>query len=202
MHEFLKGIEIPGWMGEAEMEYLHNMVLNGSDDGLFVEVGTWKGLSTAAMYTARHGNQRIVTIDSWLGQEDIRWGTHKECLNRDVFMDFMEYMSALDLYPTWYKPNQKRGGCLYLRALSKDAAQLFDDGSLYRLFIDGDHTGVGADIDYFLPKLGPDAIVLGHDWNWGGVKEQVEERVRVTEIIGDMWIAEPFVKGENLHMPG
>jgi len=193
MHEFLKGIEIPGWMGEAEMEYLHNMVLEAPDDALIVEVGTWKGLSTAAMYTAIHGNQRIVTIDSWLGQEDIRWGTHKECLDRDVFLDFMGYMTELGIGLSWYNPRSK--GCLYLRALSKDAAQLFDDGSIYRLFIDGDHTGVGADIDYFFPKLAPDAIVLGHDWNWGGVKEQVEERVHVIEIIGDMWIAEPLKSG-------
>lgn len=192
MVEYRSPIEIPGWMGQPELNYLYNMVLQAPPDALIVELGAWKGLSTAALYEAMHDRQTVVTVDTWLGQADLREEAHHEVLERDVFLEFMYYMDQIGVQPIWWSPDQV--GACYLRALSVDAATLFQDGSVAKLFIDCDHGAVGEDIDRFLPKMAPEAEISGHDWNWGNVKHQVEERLVVTDVIGDIWIAAPLTR--------
>lgn len=184
MDEYIK--EIPGWMGIAELNYLHELVKTGPSDALYVELGAWMGLSTAAEYTAIHGDQTVVAIDSWLGQEDLRFEAHSEITKSDVFLTFLYHMNKLNVTPEWYTPDKH--GATYLRMLADDAATLFADGSIYRVIIDCDHRFVGHDIDKWEPKLRPDGKFCGHDWNWEGVKKQVEQRLTVEMVIGDLWI--------------
>jgi len=179
---------IPGWMGDAELEYLHNMVAEAPEDALIVELGAWKGKSTAALYTAMYGNQSVVTIDSWLGQADLRFDAHREVLDQDVFLEFMNHMEHLGVKPEWYRPD--RAGAQYIRALTADALTLFPDHGIKRAFVDADHEAVGTDVDILMPKLASDAILCGHDWNWGNVKEQLESRVTIVEVVGDLWVAD------------
>jgi len=180
--------EIPGWMGDAELEYLYNMVKDGPADALFVEIGAWKGLSTGAMYKAIHGNQVVCTVDSWLGQADLRFTSHGEVTTSDVFLRFLEHMHDLNIKPQWYAPFVT--GPTYLRMLSEDAVNLFEGKSIYRLMVDGDHQAVGKDIDLWRYKVRPDGKICGHDWNWTGVMDQVEARLVIQEVIGDLWVAE------------
>ena len=180
--------KIPGWMGDAELDYLYNMVKYGPPDALFVEIGAWKGLSTGAMFKGIHGNQTVCTVDSWLGQEDLRFKEHSEVITSDVFLQFMNYMRELEVDPLWYTPFTK--GPTYLRMLSDDAATLFEDGSIFRVIVDADHRAVGHDIDVWGPKVRVDGKICGHDWSWTGVQEQIEERLVIQEVIGDLWVAE------------
>lgn len=50
---------------------------------------------------------------------------------------------------------------------SIEAAKQVEDGSLDAVFIDGDHTlaGVELDIQAWTPKVRPGGFVCGHDWN-------------------------------------
>lgn len=185
MNQYIK--EIPGWMGDEELDYLYDMVKNAPEDALIVELGAWKGKSTGALYTAIHDRQTVVTVDTWLGQADLRHTSHGEVLERDVFRDFLEHMAVLGVYPEWYAPGVM--GACYLRMFSEDAATLFEDGTIHRLMIDSDHRTVGGDIDTWSSRLAPDAILCGHDWNWTGVKEQLEQRFPIAEVIGDLWVA-------------
>jgi predicted O-methyltransferase YrrM len=179
--------EIPGWMGDEELEFLYNMVRDAPDDALIVEVGAWKGRSTAALYDAMHDEQTVCTVDTWLGQADLRHTSHSEVLAGDVFLEFLENMDELCMYPCWYKPGVPGGS--YLRMFSADAATLFADGSVHRVFIDGDHNSVGEDADIWSPKLVPGGVLCGHDFHWTGVKGQLEARFQIAEVIGDLWIA-------------
>lgn len=185
MNEYIK--EIPGWMGDSELEYLHNLVASAPADAIIVELGSWMGLSTGAEYTAIHDEQTVVAVDSWLGQADLRFGAHSEVTRMDVFLEFMKHMNTLEIYPKWYTPEIQ--GATYLRMMADDAATLFPDGSLYRVIIDSDHRAVGHDVDKWLPKLRPDGKFCGHDWNWEGVQEQLTQRLEIDTVIGDLWIA-------------
>jgi hypothetical protein len=44
------------------------------------------------------------------------------------------------------------------------------------VFIDGDHTaeGVKADLEFWVDRLTPDGVLLGHDWDDGRVRGAVE----------------------------
>jgi hypothetical protein len=177
---------IPGWMGDAELEYLYNLVLNGPPDAIYVEIGTWLGLSTAAEYLAIHHDQKVCTIDTWLGQEDLRFTAHAEVTKRDIFLEFLGYMEGLGIKPEWYR--EDRRGPLYLRMLADDAASMFADESIYGWICDGDHEAVGNDLAKWKSKFRPDAKICGHDYNWGNVRQQVEEHYPIKEVIGDLWI--------------
>lgn len=179
--------KIPGWMDDAELEYLYKMVEDGPPDAIFVELGTWMGRSTCALYAGMHHDQRVVTIDSWLGQEDLRFGAHREITTSDVFLKFMNHMNRLGITPQWYTPGIL--GASYLRMLNDDAVNLFADKSIFRLMIDSDHRAVGHDIEIWSPKMRLDGKICGHDYNWEGVKEQLENHVIIREVIGDLWVA-------------
>ena len=179
---------IQGWMGDEELEYLHSTVKSAPNDALIVELGAWKGRSTAALYTALHDQQQVVTVDTWLGQPDLRHSSHGEVFAKDIFLEFLYCMESVGVYPRWYVAD--RQGAMYLRAHSVDAATLFADKSIYRLIIDSDHTAVGEDIDAWRQKVIDGGSIAGHDHSWGGVKEQVEARFPITAVVGDMWIAE------------
>ncbi len=186
---------IPGWMGESELEYLHAMVRNAPPDAIIVELGAWKGRSTGALYEGIHHNQTVCTVDSWLGQEDLRFKEHSEVITSDVFLQFMSHMHELEIIPRWYTPFMK--GPTYLRMLSDDAASLFVDGSLFRVIVDSDHRAVGHDIDKWSPKLRSGGRMCGHDWNWTGVKEQIEQRLVIAEVIGDFWVCDPNLESRE-----
>lgn len=182
-----KILDIQGWMAESELEFLHSLVVDAGPDDLIVELGSWKGRSTAALYTAMHHNQTIVTIDTWLGQADLRFSAHVDVTRSDIFLEFMENMRIFKMEPTWYTP-EKKGSC-YLRMLSSDAKNLFPNNSIKRLILDSDHEEIGRDIDEWNPKLvKPGGIFCGHDWNWTGAKESITRRFDVDEVIDDIWI--------------
>ena len=190
MNKLTDGLQIQGWMGELELGWLHAMVQDAPDDALVVELGAWKGRSTGFLYDAMHHQQSVCTVDTWLGQADLRHTSHSEVLHTDVFLEFLDNMECLGEEPVWYEPGIPGGGASYLRMFSVDAATLFEDGSLYAVFVDSDHRAVGEDADTWRPKITPGGILCGHDWNWTGVKEQLEQRFNIKEVVGDLWVAD------------
>jgi len=116
----------------------------------------------------------------------MRFKEHKEVTQRDVFLDFVYNMQQLGFQPQWWTPEII--GATYLRMDCTDAARLFRDGCLDRLIVDCDHRRVSHDIATWRPKMKSDGIISGHDYNWVGVKEQVQEHFPIDEVIEDVWV--------------
>jgi predicted O-methyltransferase YrrM len=127
--------------------------------GLFVEIGCFEGASTAWMADRLRSipGASLVSIDSFPPE----WK--------------MEYKT----------PIRNLAACGMLRYCnlvvmdSVEAADLFRDGSVAVLFIDGGHSyeQAKADIAAWLPKMLPGGTMAGHDYasGWPGVIQAVDE---------------------------
>ena len=180
-----KSRAIYGWMEDSAMEYLYNLAVNAPKNALIVEIGSWLGRSTSALYTGMRKDETVVAIDTWMGQDDLIFNVHSDVLYKDIFLEFIKNMEMFcGVMPLWYKKGDK--GARYLRMDSEIAGQFFDDNSIDVLFLDADHKKIGRDIDTWNPKVKKDGIFCGHDYHWDGAKEQIEARFPVT-LIDNVW---------------
>lgn len=134
----------------------------------FVEVGSWKGMSSAymAVEIANSGKDiDFYCVDTWEGSiEHEQYG-----------------MDTSDLYDTFLN-NMQPVGKYYkgIRARSLQAVKQFEDNSLDFIFIDASHEylDVKDDIIAWLPKLKIGGILAGHDYlnpDFPGVEKAVHE---------------------------
>lgn len=117
----------------------------------FVEVGSWKGKSSAymAVEIANSGKDiEFYCVDHFLGDDGAGW-------NSDLYGIFTSNMKPLEAY---YK---------VLNIPSLDAVEKFEDGSLDFVFIDASHDyeNVKKDIIAWKPKVKNGGILAGHDYN-------------------------------------
>jgi len=135
----------------------------------FVEVGSWKGKSSAFMAVEiANSNKKIdfYCVDTWEGSSE-----HKDIENlNELYDQFITNMKTLEQY---YKP---------IRNNSIEASKQFEDESLDFVFIDASHEyeDVKEDIGAWLPKLKPGGTLAGHDYYlehdfYPGVKKAVNE---------------------------
>jgi predicted O-methyltransferase YrrM len=132
----------------------------------FVELGSWKGRSTAymAVEIINSGKQiEFWAVDHWQGS--------REHANYQAVRDgslFEEFRSNIEPVADYVK---------VLRAYSVDAACTFENESIDFLMIDASHEfeDVLADIEAWWPKIKPRGIMAGDDYNWPGVKKAVRE---------------------------
>jgi len=182
-----KANNIFGWIDDKDMQGLIDLMTTIPDSNVIVELGAWLGKSTSILYNSRKESQTVVTIDTWLGQPDLRCTSHSEAIKQDLFLDFLDNMEQYAIKPVWYVPNTP--GCYYLRMSTEDAPCLFENNSIFMIFIDADHKRVGRDIDKWKPKIQSGGIICGHDYNWDGVRDQLQGRVQIEKVINDIWIA-------------
>lgn len=180
-------LEISGWMQQNELEWLYEASGSLPGGSLVIESGTWKGRSTAALWLA---NQRVtlVTVDTWLGQANVRFTAHAEATERDVFLDFMRNMAGIGVYPTWYEG--RKPGLYYLRMDTVDAASLFDDETVDLLFVDDDHSLIARSADAWYPKVKLGGIASGHDYStaFPSIMEYVDGKFGDIQQAGSIWI--------------
>lgn len=131
----------------------------------FVEVGSWKGKSTAYMCVEIANSQKDIKffcVDTWEGSKE-----HSAAETQTLYQTFMENMKELKYFFVPYKMT------------SLQAASLFDDGTVDFVFIDASHEyeDVQDDIREWMPKLRVGGLLAGHDYddNWPGVKKAVDE---------------------------
>lgn len=172
--------DIEGWF---DFEEIYDTIYNGlPENGCFVEVGSFKGKSTA--YFAEKlkkdkSNKVFVCVDTWQGTE----GEHEEMiskLDKPLIEIFEENMSDLGLSD-------------YICPIEKDsveAAKDFIDKSVDVVFLDGDHSyeGVKADIEAWLPKIKPGGLLCGHDIDFPFVWRAVKEKLKDFHVIQRCWI--------------
>lgn len=129
------------------MYWLRNTAVNMPFGSLVVELGSWKGRSTAAIACP---HLDLYCVDNWKGIYKDSSGMVAN--NEDVYAIFVENMQKHGLRPTILKMD------------SLAAADLFPDGSIHWLFDDADHSGIRANLRKWLPKLAPGGIASGHDY--------------------------------------
>ena len=147
-----------------------SMVTKFPSGSKFVEIGSWKGKSSAFMAVEIANSNKDIEfycIDTWEGSAE-----HKGLDKMEYLYDiFNQNMRSLKKY---YKPIIKS---------SIEAASQFQDNSLDFVFIDASHEyeDVKKDIITWLPKIKKKGILAGHDYYvdghdyFPGVKKAVNE---------------------------
>lgn len=147
-------------------------------NGTLVELGAWKGRSSAFLVVeAKNKSQdiQIHIVDTWLGS-----GEHTAGLTDGLYEKFIANMAPLNGH---YQAH---------RMTTDEAAPLFEDGALDGVFIDADHTyeAVKRDIENWLPKIRKGGILAGHDYvhTWPGVIQAVNESISGFTTMEQCWI--------------
>jgi predicted O-methyltransferase YrrM len=146
----------------------------------YVEIGSYEGGSILAL-ALRFANRdlQFYSVESFAGNGD---GT----MDGQPLPSRAAYLANLARFPTLRVQHVPGDSAL--------AAGLFDARSIDMLFVDACHetAAVLRDIDHWLPKLAPGALVAGDDYGWPSVASAVAQRfadVRVTPS-GCVWWTE------------
>jgi len=154
------------------------MVANCRPNGSLVELGAWKGRSSAFLIVEAFNKSpdiKVHIVDTWLGS-----GKYTEGIDVGVYEVFLSNLSPLN---GLYTPHRMK---------TDDAVHLFEDGSLDGVFIDADHEydAVRRDIENWLPKVRKGGILAGHDYHetWPGVIKAVNEFFNDFTVTEQSWL--------------
>mgnify|MGYP003335234449 CR=1 FL=1 len=149
------------WFG---WEPLYAEMVQRYPGGTFVELGSWKGRSTAflGVEAINAGTDiRIYAVDVW--SDDISGGAKKTMVEQGLdgnalYTRFMENVAPV------------ASAIVPMRMTTTQAASNFADGSVDFVFIDADHSyeAVKQDIQTWLPKVRHGGVLAGHDYGWAG----------------------------------
>lgn len=151
------------------------------ENALFVEIGCWKGYSTAILAESiinSRGN--VYAVDHWQG--NFQTWNYAIAQSYDIYALFKTNMIALGLWSIVHP----------LVMSSQMASRIFADNILDLVFIDADHRYdyIKQDILLWLPKLKEGGILCGHDCE--GYYSVLPEVVR--EVI-DKHLGDDFIPG-------
>lgn len=155
MEHFYQNIE--GWFS---YEDIYKSIVERAEDGdRFVEIGSFKGRSSAfmAVEIANSGKQiKFDCIDTWEGSVEHQAGAVceiAEVVNDTLYETFLKNIESVKDY---INP---------IRMTSLEASKLYEDASIDFIMIDGDHRfdAVCADIEAYLPKMKSGGIMTGDD---------------------------------------
>jgi glycosyltransferase involved in cell wall biosynthesis len=149
-------------------ELYKSMVEKFPSGSKFVEIGSWKGMSSSymAVEIANSGKDiDFYCVDTWEGSiEHDQYGIDTSHLY-DTFLDNMKPVRE------YYKA---------IRARSQQAVKQFEDESLDFVFIDASHEyqDIKEDIIAWFPKVKKGGVIAGHDYlnsDFPGVEKAVHE---------------------------
>lgn len=149
--------------------------------GTIVEVGCWKGKSSAFLVVESinaQKNIKVFCVDTWEGNDEIPIND-SDMNNKTVFEKIMKNMSPV------------LGHFNIVRSPSIDAAKKFEDESLDVVFIDASHHYVDVmnDILSWWPKIKKGGILSGHDIQIPDVIRAVNETLVNWQHAGEQcWI--------------
>jgi hypothetical protein len=144
-------MSIEGALTAAEARLLYNAA-ECIRDGCIVEIGSWRGRSTAALaYGARAGyGVPVYAVDPHERFHDVLGGEYFGSDDRAAFMQNILRFGLSDI--------------VRLVNLSSECIASWPD-VVGLLWVDGDHRyiGVKRDLNIWLPYLRPDATIVFHD---------------------------------------
>ena len=168
-----KAFAIEGYMTEPELEWLFNKA--GEMESV-IELGSWKGRSTAALLAGCKG--QVTSVDNWKGHDPSTTGfLEREASKEDILSIFMANVGD---YPNL-------NVCLGDTDGSAEEATPAD-----MVFIDAEHTyeACKRDIQNWLPKA--KKLISGHDYcnEFPGVMRAVNEAFGEVKIHETIWYKE------------
>lgn len=145
------------------------MVARAGNGAHFVEIGCWKGRSSAfmAVEIANSGKKiRFDCVDTWLGSDEPQHLADEAVKNGSLFDEFCKNVMPVKNYIG------------IVRMASVEAAELYGNESLDFVFIDAahDYESVKADIEAWFPKMKEGGVLAGDDFRWKGVERAVTEK--------------------------
>ncbi len=150
-------------------------------DGRIVEVGCWKGKSTAFLLVEAYNHSpkiEVWAVDTWLGSEE---HAGEECVKNGTLYD--EFLANV-------APVSKN--LMTLRMTSLQGANFFPDASIDFVFIDAahDYESVKADIAAWTPKVKKGGTIAGHDYmcGWAGVDRAVAHAFNSVTYEDNCWV--------------
>lgn len=155
---------INGWFTFPNL--YKSMVDKFPDGSHFVEVGTWLGKSAAYLAVEIANSNKNIKFDC----VDL-WESNQEYENENVVKENVFYETFLkNIEPV-------RNFLNPIKLPSLEAAKLYKDNSLDFIFIDASHIyeNVKNDIEAWYPKLKPQGILAGHDYDCNDVAKAVNE---------------------------
>lgn len=171
--------QLPGWFDYSDC--YREAVEHAPNFATMVEVGVAFGrsigfLASEAIRVTK--KLRVIGVDPWVDDWDSdrpTWGANHAEMGRKLGGPF----NAVTTLMHEHCPELLEYVRL-VRMPSVQAARMFDDGSVFFVFIDGSHhyEDVKADLEAWEPKISPGGIIAGHDYHAGfpGVKRAVDER--------------------------
>lgn len=173
--------KMPGLVWFDFQEFYSMMVRELPNNSHIVEVGAYKGRSTAylAVEVINSGkNIKIDVVDTWNGSDDFGDPntTNPDYVNDPEFIEFDGNLLPIfkrNVAPVLHLLNP-------IQLPSTEAAKLYEDKSLDFVFIDANHRYeyVKEDIFAWTPKIKLGGLIAGHDYNHGelpGVTKAVNE---------------------------
>ena len=180
MNHFYETIQ--GWF------QFHNIYLRAVQEAAqigshFVEVGAWKGKSTAflAVEIARSGKQiKFDVVDTWRGSQETYHQADPMVVADTLFEHFLQNLEPVKQY---FTP---------VRGYSTEVAKQYADCSLDLVMLDASHDydNVLADIRAWYPKVKSGGILAGDDYqtDFMGVVNAVNESFPGCQIENGSWI--------------
>lgn len=169
---------IQGWF---DFEDLYKKIVKyAKNNSIFVEIGCWKGKSSAFMATEIANSNKSIEfycVDTWEGSEehlDENNQAYEKNINQPnwLYNCFIENMKPVESY------------YIAKRKSSIEASKDFYDNSLDFVYIDASHEyeDVLNDLEAWYPKVkkcsscgNQSGIFCGHDCHWPGVKKAIFE---------------------------
>ena len=177
---------VPGFFEHGDTQFYKAMIDRVPGPAHFVEVGSYKGRSSAymAVECANSGKGiQFDCVDTWMGSEEHQKGEGFEdpdVVNNRLFEVFTNNMKPAEgLYKA-------------VRLASVDAAAIYEDESLDFVFIDASHDyeNVKADVTAWYPKVKVGGIISGHDFGHKPVADAVHELLWNVENYNGCWVVE------------
>lgn len=181
----------PGWMEPEELEYLAQAASRVPEDGVIVEVGSWRGRSSIAL--ADNTTASVYCVDTWSqgahGMDG--WWTPNDNAQMYSNPNWLWNEFCFNIGKRLYHP------IFPYRLASLDAAKLFCEEE-YRfdmIFIDADHTeqALTQDILAYRPLLKENGILCGHDYGSLydlDVPVVVNRLIPHFRVVGTIWTTE------------
>jgi len=191
-----RAASIDGWFALDEIEWLAKQVKALPKGAVVVEVGSWKGRSSAAIADNLPEGGKLYCVDTWVGSsgEPTAHLTAREREGDNVYMAF--YHNLHD--------HLDRGSVVAVRMSSAHAAETLNNLRPDLIWIDGDHSkeGITTDVESWLPLLRHGGLLCGHDYyregeseDWIYVRQYVETRFpQVQKAATSIWYVRPHIE--------
>jgi predicted O-methyltransferase YrrM len=167
MKHYYKNIQ--GWFYRTQKGIYDEEIARADDHSQFVEIGAWKGKSTAYMAVEIINSGKSIklnTVDTWEGSNEAAHKRDQAIIDGILYEEFCANMVPVESVVT------------AIRMTSIEASKEFNDGQLDFVFIDASHKyeDVKQDIIHWLPKVKVGGTLGGDDIKaFKGVKRAVDE---------------------------